>query len=647
METTNSERARERQRLVAEVSSDLIYEWDVATDRLEWFGNVDTALGCEAREIPRTIEEWVARIHPEDAARMVDAVERHRTSTEQIFYTYRIRHQDGSWRWWEDRGVPVLDPEGLPIRWVGACKDISERRRAELDLHRSEEEFRTAFEASNDAILWADPDTGLITKCNRAAETLFETKRADILGRHQTSLHPPGTQERYAEMFRRHFDEGSAFGDEAEILTATGKTKPVQITASLPTMGGRIVVQGVFRDISERRQAEEEKRRLEERMQQAQKMHSLGVLAGGIAHDFNNMLCGMLGGAELALMDGGVTFQVREHLQHVKKTAQQATELCRQLLAYSGKGRFVVETVELAKVVQEMVHLLEVSISKKAVLRIEEAAGSPPVEADISQLRQIVLNLVINASEALEDRSGTIRISTGAMECDASYLADTWLDEGLPGGCYAFLEVSDTGQGMDLETRARIFDPFFSTKFAGRGLGLAATLGIVRGHRGAIKLYTEPGSGTTFKVLLPASPAAENPVATAGEAAAKSWRGTGTILLVDDEETVRAVGKRMLEALGYTVLLAGDGREGIEVFAERGDEIDLVVLDMTMPHLDGEETFRELRRLRPATKVILISGYCEQDAVSRFTGKGLAGFIQKPLTMAMLREKLERVLGPG
>ena len=398
------------------------------------------------------------------------------------------------------------------------------------------------------------------------------------------------------------------------------------------------------REITRRIRAEEERHKLEVQIQHAQKLESLGVLAGGIAHDFNNLLMAILGHADLALQDLSPVSPVRENLREIEKASRRAAGLCQQMLAYSGRGKFVIQVVDLGEVVEEMTHMLEVSISKKVVMRFNFAPHLPPVEADVTQLRQVIMNLIVNASEAIGDKSGVIAISTGAMECDRAYLSETWLDEAQPTGLYVYLEVADTGCGMDKATLSKIFDPFFTTKFTGRGLGLAAVLGIVRGHKGAIKVYSEPGRGTTFKILLPASrrPAKRLRSETSP---APSWKGSGTVLLVDDEETIRALGKQMLERLGFSVLLAADGREGLQVFSERRDEIHCVLLDLTMPHMDGEEAFREMRRLRHDVRVILSSGYNEQEVSQRFVGKGLAGFIQKPYQLSVLEKTLRRIFG--
>jgi len=396
--------------------------------------------------------------------------------------------------------------------------------------------------------------------------------------------------------------------------------------------------------LAERKRTESERRQLEARIRQMQKMESLGVLAGGIAHDFNNLLMGILGNADLALLRLPPTSPIRDHLTGIAKATHRAADLTRQMLAYSGKGKFLVESLDLSCLIEEIDHLISAAVSKKAAVEYHLAQNLPAVEADATQIRQLVMNLIANAGEAIGESSGTIAISTGAMECDRAYLEQSYLDEDLPAGTYVYVVVSDTGSGMDDETRAKIFDPFFTTKFTGRGLGLAAVLGIVRGHHGAIKVASAPQRGTTIRVLFPACrPAAS--VLSSAEVEAAGWEGgQGTVLLVDDEEAVLTVAKGMLEALGFEVLSAADGRQAVEVFRRRAEEIRLVLLDMAMPRMDGEETFCEIRRIHPEARVLLSSGYNEQTATNRFAGRGLAGFIQKPYRLAALREKIRNVL---
>jgi PAS domain S-box-containing protein len=388
--------------------------------------------------------------------------------------------------------------------------------------------------------------------------------------------------------------------------------------------------------------AEEERRKLERQVQQVQKLESIGVLAGGIAHDFNNLLTAILGHANLAAMDLPSESPLRDNLREIDKATRRAAELCRQMLAYSGRGKFIVEPINLSHLAQELANLLQISISKKVTLLCHFATELPAIEADAAQVRQVVMNLVINASEAIGDKKGVITVSTGVMHCDEAYLRGSHLAEPACPGDYVYFEAIDTGCGMDAETRAKIFDPFFTTKFAGRGLGLAAVLGIVRSHKGAIKINSEPGKGTTFRVLFPAS--SKTAKKNEPPLAAELWRGTGTILVVDDEESVRKVAEKMLALCGFRVLAAANGREAIALFQESHEQIACVLLDLTMPQMDGEETFRELRRIRGDLRVILASGYSETEVSRRFAGQNVAGFIEKPYELAMLNVKLREAL---
>lgn len=378
-------------------------------------------------------------------------------------------------------------------------------------------------------------------------------------------------------------------------------------------------------------------------MQHVQKLESIGVLAGGIAHDFNNLLMTILGNTDLAMQEAGEASAILGYLREIEKASQHAADLCRQMLAYAGKGQIQVSNVDLNSLIDGMTRLLEISVSKKVVIRQNLFPGLPPVKADASQLRQILMNLVLNASEAIGNKSGVILISTGVMACDHQYLSGTFVSEPLPEGDYVYIEVSDTGCGIPSEHRDRIFDPFFTTKFLGRGLGLAAVLGIVRSHGGAIKVYSEVDKGTTFKVLFPVAPGAA--VVPHPPRSVSHWTGHGVVLLAEDEETVRTLGRRMLERMGFTVIAAVDGRDCLQLFQEHAKELRLVLLDLTMPHLDGDEVFREIRRARPDLPTIIASGYTEQEIRQRFAGKGIAGFIQKPYHLNDLRDVIRHALG--
>ncbi len=434
---------------------------------------------------------------------------------------------------------------------------------------------------------------------------------------------------------------GTRYDIEHRVLRRDGAVAHVHERAEIvqDEAGRAVRMVGSVQDVTERHRQEEERQAIEKKFQEAQKLESLGVLAGGIAHDFNNLLTGILGNACLARMELPSDSPVQSYAEQIELSSQRAADLCRQMLAYSGKGRFTVKPVHLSEMVRETVHLLQLSVSKKAVLQLALADDLPAVLADTTQLRQIIMNLVINASDALDDKGGTITIHTAVLRADRNYLNSLVGADELAEGDYVSLEVTDTGCGMSAETQAKIFEPFFTTKFTGRGLGLSAVLGIVRGHQGALKVRSDPGRGTTFKLLLPVAVNAASDV-KAEKLVTPKWRGTGTILVIDDEESVRRVAGKILMSMGFQVVTANDGIEGLNAYRTCSESICAVLLDLTMPRMDGEETFRELRKLRPDACVVLMSGYSEQEAGARFVGQGLAGFLQKPFTPDELRERL-------
>lgn len=431
-------------------------------------------------------------------------------------------------------------------------------------------------------------------------------------------------------------------------VDAQGNEIPVEVVAApiFDARGEVVQIIETCRDISDRQRAEQEQRRLETQLLQAQKLESLGILAGGVAHDFNNLLVGVLGNASLALDQLPPGSTAYETVRQIETAAQRAADLARQMLAYSGKGKFIVEPINPSTLVEEMVHLLEASVSKKAALHYDFPEDPPWIEADATQLRQVVMNLITNASEAIGDQSGVITVRTRVLETDRGVECDGQADDELPPGRYVVIEVSDTGCGMDEDTRARIFDPFFTTKFAGRGLGLAAVLGIVRGHRGAIQVESRPGRGSTFRLWFPAPDCSSRSASTAPPTAEPA-RNSGTVLVVDDEELVRSVAKAILEQAGFAVLTATDGREALDAFGRQSDGIDAVLLDMTMPRLSGEQVLREMRRIRADVPVILSSGYHELTAPPYLTETGRTGFVQKPYRPTVLIDKLREVRGAG
>lgn len=524
-----------------------------------------------------------------------------------------------------------------------------ERLQAEQANRESVAWFKEIFDGSRDAIFLVEADTKFMAVNNAACELTGYTQE-ELLSMAIPDLH----NEEDLQAYRNHFDtimSGEGVTTLASIRRKDGTKIPVEFSNHRITFRGRSIMHTTARDITERKRAEEERLRLEAQMRHAQKLESLGVLAGGIAHDFNNLLVGIMGNAGLAMMELPPESPARRSIQELEVAAQRAAELTNQMLAYSGKGKFVIETLILSTLIKEIAHLVESAISKKVQLVYYFDAGLPGIEGDATQLRQVVMNLITNAAEAMGNKEGVITVRTKVAQVDDKFLSEFYLADDLSAGRYVCFEVADSGSGMDAVTKAKIYDPFFTTKFTGRGLGLAAVLGIVRGHHGAIKVDSEVGRGTTFSVLLPCVAVEESAPAELVERSkdGKKFSGSiqttanaveplaitdsteaGLILVVDDEPSVRGVAERILHTAGFTVLTAADGREAADIFRRHSGEVALVLLDLTMPHMDGEETLRVLREIRSDTRVILSSGYTEQEAVNRFTDLGLAGFIQKP-----------------
>ena len=532
-----------------------------------------------------------------------------------------------------------LRRDPLPPICAVACTDVTELRPGEGWL---EARLRLMFEQAPLGICVASL-TGVLLEVNPAYAQMLGYSAEGLRGRVALEFMVPEDLP-YIIGQLSHTDKQAAVTFDHRMVRKDGRVIWCEATVAVLQDEQGKPSQGITfaRDITEHRQALEDAARAREHMQHMQKLESLGVLAGGIAHDFNNMLCVIQGQAELTLLKLGNQHDAAKGLQSIKDAAQQAAELCRQLLAYSGRGRFAVRPVDLSALVRSIQHVLAVSVSSKGVLHYELGDRLPAVEADPAQLRQVLLNLVLNAAEALSDGEGTICVATGSTECDANDLTSPHLDTVLPAGTYVWLEVSDTGVGMDAAIQERLFEPFVTTKATGRGLGLAAVLGIVRGHRGVLKLRSAPGTGTTFRLLLPASD--KQAVSHLAPLEAEGWKGQGSALVADDEPGVRQVLKSMLEMLGFTVVTAADGQEALEIFRDRIGEFALVVLDMTMPKLGGPAACRAMRQLLPSVRVVLASGYDEQDATRLFDGEEPPGFVDKPIRFANLRDRVREAI---
>jgi PAS domain S-box-containing protein len=533
--------------------------------------------------------------------------------------------QTGRSGWASARLGPLRDARGRCVGVISTVHEITERKKAEELLRESEARFRTFVDHATDALFLHGPG-GIVVDVNRQACESLGYTREELIGMTPLAFDSDATPEGLAQLAGR-LEAGEAVTFDSRHRRKNGTLFPVEIRIRPFVSDGRVFRIALARDITARKQAEEERRKLEEQMRHAQKLESLGVLAGGIAHDFNNLLTSVLGYASMAAKELPLESAARPMLEEVEKAAQRAAELTHQMLAYAGHGKFVVQALRLDPLVREIGQLLHTVVSRNAVLELDLAPA--PIEGDPTQVRQIVMNLLTNASDALAGEPGVITVRTGTRLMDAGALRSPFLRHEMPAGEYAYLEVVDNGCGMDKETLGKIFDPFFTTKFTGRGLGLAAVLGIVRGHRGSLQVASAPGQGTTVLVFFPA--VAEDPRASAEASPAEARsHGNGTILVVDDEENVRSFAGCALEAAGFRVLLADDGLQGIEMFRAHQHEIQAVVLDLTMPRMDGWEVAERLQSLRSDVPILLMSGFSDQKRPAPYEKVRLAGFLPKP-----------------
>jgi PAS domain S-box-containing protein len=506
---------------------------------------------------------------------------------------------------------------------------LVDQRLSELRQRNSEREgqqkvsalLTSIVESSADAIISRTSD-GNIQSWNLGAQQVFGYTPEEAIGQSITLIVPPDRLHEESDILERIRHGGRIKHFETVRGGKDGRQIPVSLTMSpLHDESGKIVgASQIIRDITEQKE-------LEQQLRQSQKLESLGVLAGGLAHDFNNLLTGIMGNASLAVTDLSHPELVQERIQEILSASDRAALLVRQMLAYAGKGQFVVEPLDLSLQVNEIVTLLRTSISRLVELDLRFDANLPRIDADQAQMQQVIMNLAMNGAEAIGDRPGKLTITTSSREVNAER--------------QVVLEVTDTGCGMDEHTKARIFDPFFTTKFTGRGLGLAAVMGIIRAHRASISVRTAPGSGSTFAVVFPAS--------AAGAAGALAehrveLRGYGNILVVDDEELVRSMAKFTLERCGYSVELAPDGKCAVDQFATRPKEFAAILLDLTMPVMNGDEALRHIRQIRPDVPVVLSSGFSEAEALERFQKAGLAGFLQKPYTATALAKRIKQAV---
>jgi PAS domain S-box-containing protein len=520
-------------------------------------------------------------------------------------------------------------------------RDVTDKKRAAIAIARSEEHFRRIFDESPVGMTIIGRDARIL-RVNNATCKMLEYSEEELLSRTITDVTPPEDL------------ETSGFYSRKQQALITGRIEHLQMEKRFVTKSGKVLwtnlnasilregpdnwyFLGTIENITERKQVEEQ-------LRESQKLESLGVLAGGIAHDFNNLLTGILGNASLSLDLAPSNSPMRPLLKRLVQASERAADLTRQLLAYAGKGRFILSAISLSAMVEEITGLVRASIPAHVRIDLELAPDIKAIEADPAQIHQIIMNLILNAAESIPgNRSGLVTVRTFTLTATEEDLRGTLPSSRPQPGRYAALEVTDNGSGMASETQTRMFEPFFTTKFTGRGLGLSAVLGIVASYHGVVRVESQVGIGTRFLVLLPAG---EKAVEVSPVSRPEDLEGSGTILIVDDEPLVMALARNALERAGYRVLSASGGLEALDVLEQNAEDVGLVVLDVTMPGMSCEEILKRLKAMRPNLPVILSTGHSEAEISGRFAGAGLAGFLQKPYTASQLAEKTKSAMQP-
>jgi two-component system, cell cycle sensor histidine kinase and response regulator CckA len=486
----------------------------------------------------------------------------------------------------------------------------------------------------------------LYTDCNQAFCQIIGLGRDEIIGRSVYEISPRAKAEAYHRADRELLDEGNRQIYEETVVDVAGHEHAILFIKSVirNRRGMADGIIGIMVDLSEQREIERNLRQLENQVKRSEKFESLRVLAGGIAHDFNNLLVGVMGNVGLAMSDLPVDSPAAESIREIESAAHRAADLARQMLAFSGHGQFVIRRIEIGRYLQSIRPALEAAGGLRGEVTITIEPGDMAVDADAGQLEQVVLHLVRNAAEAAGDVDTLIGVRIFRCRCGEGCLKEMFLGDRMEAGEFVGIEVSDQGHGIPADQVERVFDPFYSTKSSGRGLGLPTVLGVVRGLGGGLRIDSSPDEGTTVRVLLPASPAEDTIPADWGIDDIETEPADGQVLVVDDEMLIREVVRKTLERAGYRVLSAKDGMEAVEVFADRFDEIDLVLLDMTMPLMDGREALARLREIKPNVRVLMSSGYHQREAISTFKREGAMGFLQKPYSVGELLSQIQRYL---
>jgi PAS domain S-box-containing protein len=516
---------------------------------------------------------------------------------------------------------------------------FGKRKAADDALRQSEEKYRTIIESIEEGYFETDLEGNLTFFSNPFCKILGFS-RSQLIGMNTRQYTTPETAAKMKSITEKLRQSGVPEDvTDYDVIRPDGDKILLELSLSLlKGPGGRSIgFRGVLRDVSARKKTQEEKQKFEGQLQQAQKMESIGTLAGGIAHDFNNILMGIQGNASLMFLKINSEHPNYEKIKNIETYVQNGTTLTKQLLGFARRGKYIVKATDINEIIDKSSSLF--ARTKKEV-RVHTNLFKPiwTVEVDRGQLEQVLLNLYVNAWQAMPD-GGDLYLKTENVILDRSYVKPYKVEPGR----YVKITISDTGVGIDKEAQKRIFEPFFTTKEMGRGtgLGLASVYGIIKSHEGYINVYSELNQGTTFTVYLPAS---EKEAVEDAEIDVVLFKGTGTILLIDDEKMILEVGCELLQELGFKVLSAMSGQEAIDVFQNNRDKIDMIIMDMIMPGMSGSETFDRLREIKPDVKILLSSGYSVDGQATKILRRGCDGFIQKPFNMNQLAEKIQKIL---
>ncbi|MET0648527.1 MAG: PAS domain S-box protein [Pyrinomonadaceae bacterium] len=644
-------RSEERLRQALQAAGGGVWDYDLRTETFTWSDDLYGLLGLEPGGCEPTVENWLGCVHPEDRECAKEIVGAALRSYDDLEVEYRVVLPGGAVRWLHGRGKKLTDEAGAGAGYVGVALCITARKIVEEEARRAAE-YANLFRYANDAVLVIDPEGGEILDANEKASETYGLRREDLVGCRLPSISANPARE--LELFSGRAASGEDLEYEAEHRAGGGRPVHLLVNASFIDYRGRRAVLCINRDVTERRRAEEMLRRGEQHLFKAQRMEAVGQLAGGVAHDFNNIITGVFGFTDLALRhvealerggESGLTGRLREELGEVKLSGRRGADLTRQLLAFSRQQQLERRPVDVHHTVKGLLGMLRRVIEENVNIHFHPVAERSTVFADAGQIEQILVNLAANARDAMP-KGGRLVIETANVTLDDAYVGR---HPYARAGRYVLLSVSDTGTGMPEEVRRRVFEPFFTTKDVdeGTGLGLSTVYGIVKQHGGTIEVYSEPGRGTTFEIYLPLE------AGTAGEAAeaaaAPLEGGAETVLVAEDEPSLNRLARQVLEGLGYRVVTACDGREAVKVYEAHRDRIDLVLLDVIMPRMDGPDAYREMRALTAgAAPVIFMTGYSPELVRGRLeaelgAGAG-AGLLQKPYDADTLGRKVREVL---